>query len=388
MATSSDSAQLLPDADPSANAPAGDVTPSASVTAPIHAASALELTAQDRRGWLLSPPVMALRGFVLICFALAFAGLAAPILTPILLAVFIVTLTLPAYRWLAARKIKKGLVLAAIMLGVLVIGVGIALLVWLSVTSLMAGLETYSANIEAFFQEVAAWFQSLGVDLSGLADAVANAVNELLKALLYGIAEAASQFGLAAVLAAFLLLEAPRLRRLLESSMRDLPYIGMTPQVMKVAVQYFFIRFRLNIVTGTLFGLTLWVLGIDYAFLWGVLTVFLSFVPYVGLVLAAIPATLLALAEYGLGRAIVVIVAVLIINLVVENVIAPSYTGKTLRLSAAVVFVSFLFWAWLLGPIGALLAMPITVLLMLTFGRYESTRWIAQLIGDTGPQTT
>jgi predicted PurR-regulated permease PerM len=101
-----------------------------------------------------------------------------------------------------------------------------------------------------------------------------------------------------------------------------------------------------------------------------------------GLVLAATSAILLALVEFGVGRAAVVVVAVVFINLIIENVVAPTYTGKTLSLSPAVVFVSFLFWVWLLGPIGALLAMPITVLLMLTFGRYESTRWLAQLIGN------
>jgi predicted PurR-regulated permease PerM len=162
--------------------------------------------------------------------------------------------------------------------------------------------------------------------------------------------------------------------------MRDLPYIGVIPHVMEAAIQYFFIRIRLNVLTGLLFGTALWLLGVDYAALWGLITVFLSFVPYIGLVLAATPATLLAWAEFGIGRALLVVVLVIVINLVIENVIAPTYTGKELNLSPAVVFVSFFFWVWLLGPLGALLAMPITVLMMLTFSHYEPTRWIAQLI--------
>lgn len=339
----------------------------------------------EAHGWLFAPPVLALAAFVLVSLSLAFISVATPILNPLLVAAFLCTLALPVYRWLAAHKIKKGLVLVALMLGMLVIGLMIALLAWLSVNRLMDGLSNYSANIEARTAALATWLEGFGLQIgAATASRTSSVANTILLSMLRGLADAASQFGIAAVLAAFLLLEARRFGALLQTSMRDLPYIGMTPQVMDAAVTYFFVRIRLNILTGVGFGLVLWLLGIDYALLWAVLTVFLSFVPYIGLVLAATPATLLALAEYGPGRALVVVIAVTVINIVIENVIAPTYTGKTLNLSPTAVFVSFLFWVWLLGPLGALLAMPITVLLMLTFDRYESTRWLAQVIGDAG----
>jgi predicted PurR-regulated permease PerM len=94
-----------------------------------------------------------------------------------------------------------------------------------------------------------------------------------------------------------------------------------------------------------------------------------------------IPPTLLALAERGWGAALVVVVGITIINLTIENVLEPGYTGRQLQLSPTVVFLSFFFWAWLLGPIGALLSMPITVMLLLVFQRDESTRWLADLMG-------
>jgi predicted PurR-regulated permease PerM len=107
----------------------------------------------------------------------------------------------------------------------------------------------------------------------------------------------------------------------------------------------------------------------------------LSYIPYIGLFTAMIPPAILALAEFGLLYGVLVVVGAAVINLLIENVLEPSYTGKKLSLSPSVVFVSFFIWGWLLGPIGALLSMPITVMLMLVLGRHESTQWLAKIIG-------
>lgn len=92
-------------------------------------------------------------------------------------------------------------------------------------------------------------------------------------------------------------------------------------------------------------ALLLLILGIDFALLWGVLTFFLSFVPYIGIFLATAPSVLLALAQYGLGMAIFVIVAVTIINVMAENLVAPKIIGKGLSISPLIVFLSFFFWS-------------------------------------------
>ncbi|MGL4651271.1 MAG: AI-2E family transporter, partial [Caldilineaceae bacterium] len=303
------------------------------------------------------------------------------ILNPVLLSIFMVTLSLPVYRWLGRHKIKKGIALLVLMAAILLVGAIILLLLWLSVDRLTDGLETYSMDLDAQIQATSEMLAGYGVTIGGeTTSGLSKATSSALRGVVGALANVISQFGIALILAAFLIIEAPRFGHLLRTSMRDLPYIGLTPQVMQAAITYFFIRIRLNILTGLLFGVSLWLLGVDYAALWGVITVFLSFIPYIGLVIAATPATILAFAEFGAGRALLVVLVVVVINTIIENVVAPTYTGKTLSLSASVVFVSFLFWVWLLGPLGALLAMPITVLLMLTFARYEATRWLAQLI--------
>jgi predicted PurR-regulated permease PerM len=98
-----------------------------------------------------------------------------------------------------------------------------------------------------------------------------------------------------------------------------------------------------------------------------------------------IPPFLLGLAESGWATAIIIVVAIIGLNVLVENVLEPSFTGKKLKLSPTIVFASFFFWAWLLGPIGALLSMPITVLIVTVMNQDAKTRWIAQLMSsDSG----
>jgi predicted PurR-regulated permease PerM len=166
--------------------------------------------------------------------------------------------------------------------------------------------------------------------------------------------------------------------------------LSQLPAVGQTAVRYFSIRARLNLITGAGVTLICLLLGVDSPFLWGVLAFFLSFVPYIGLAIAMIPPTLLALAEFGWVQALIVVIGVTIINVLIENVLEPGYTGKRLSVSPTIVFLSLFFWSWLLGPIGALLSMPITVLLMLVFQNNEGTLWLAKIIGrdfaDTLPE--
>jgi predicted PurR-regulated permease PerM len=135
-----------------------------------------------------------------------------------------------------------------------------------------------------------------------------------------------------------------------------------------------------NLITATGMLVLLLLLGVDDALLWAVGTFFLSFVPYLGLVLAMIPPAILALAESGPLAAATVIVGATALNLIAENVVEPTLTGRALSLSIWLVFVMFFFWVWLIGPLGALLSMPITVLVVLVLQHNERTRWLGELL--------
>jgi predicted PurR-regulated permease PerM len=190
----------------------------------------------------------------------------------------------------------------------------------------------------------------------------------------------------AAVLTAFLFLEFDRFMGLAQTSLKDRPLFGVLPNLVDTAIRYIGIRTRLNLVTGVGVTILCVLLRVDYPLLWGVWAFMLSYIPYIGLLTAMIPPSLLAWAESGPLYGLIMVVGITIMNLAIENILEPSYTGRKLQLSPVIVFISFFFWGWLLGPVGALLSMPITVLLLLISSNHEETQWLAQLIGRTEPE--
>jgi len=328
-----------------------------------------------------APITMAMAGVVLVGIALVLISWAAPVLTPILLGWYMTALSIPGYFWLQKRGVKPGVALLLLILTLLIGGIALGVLVVVSINSLQDGLQLYLDNLDEFAAGLEAAAGESGANLK-LADRLGSeGLGKILAAFLPALINAASNFLFGLVLVAFFLLEAPRFHKLLKNDLTERPMLSQMPALMKTAVAYFGIRTRLNLLTGLSFSLWLVLLGVDYAPLWGVLTFVLSYIPYIGLFTAMIPPTILAIAEFGLTRGILVVVGAVVLNLMVENVLEPSYTGKKLRLSPSIVFVSFFIWGWLLGPVGALLSMPITVMLMLVLSQHESTQWLAKIIG-------
>lgn len=121
-------------------------------------------------------------------------------------------------------------------------------------------------------------------------------------------------------------------------------------------------------------------MDIEFALLWGLLMVLLSFIPYIGSATASLPAILLALVQYGWAGAGIVTGSILIINFFSENVLDPYIQSKGNKLSALVIIMSLIFWVWLFGPVGAILSVPLTVLLKIILEDFDETRWISTLM--------
>jgi predicted PurR-regulated permease PerM len=188
----------------------------------------------------------------------------------------------------------------------------------------------------------------------------------------------------ALVIMLFLLGEGPAMMdRLRTGAGRDNPQVERLTAVGRSVVRQFGLRAIVNLVTGAGVTVLLFLLGVDFPLLWGILTFFFSFVPYIGLVLAVTPAVVLALAEFGVSRAVLVIAGVVVINVLAENVLSPVLMGRGLNISPTIVFLSFIFWAWLLGGPGAFLALPITLFVAVMLDTFPETRWLAGLMGIT-----
>ncbi len=152
---------------------------------------------------------------------------------------------------------------------------------------------------------------------------------------------------------------------------------------------------RRYLVVSTVFGLIVGVidtaalalLGVPGAIVWGLLAFITNYIPNIGFVIGLIPPAVIALLEGGPGLMVAVIVIYCVVNFVIQTVIQPRIVGDTVGLSTTITFLSMIFWAWVLGPIGALLAVPMTLLLKaLLIEADPDARWLLPIISSESPK--
>jgi predicted PurR-regulated permease PerM len=127
-------------------------------------------------------------------------------------------------------------------------------------------------------------------------------------------------------------------------------------------------------------------LGVDFAWLWGILAWFMGYIPNIGFIIALIPPALLAYLQYGWDTALWVIVGYILINGGIQNFVQPRMMGTNLRISPVVVFVGLFLWGFFLGGLGAILAVPLTLLTLTVMENFEGTRTVAVLLRYTGEE--
>ena len=307
--------------------------------------------------------------------------LAASFLVPILLAVFFATLLTPLYSWLKRKRVPGGIALLLSMVFLVLVAVFLVLLIGNSLAVMVSDLSTYTEQFSQRQAELAAEAESLGtaIDLSAVISALNPAtLAGVLSTFLSTVAEILKSSLLILLVTVFVLVESPALlQRMSKAYGPDhfLPNNLIT--LAKMMISYFGLRALVNLVTATLTGLMFWLVGIPHAGLWAVLTFFLSFIPYIGAFIAGIPPVLLAFAQGGLELAIVVVLLMVVINGISENIVAPLVMGKGLSISPIVVFLSFLFWMFILGGPGAFVAMPLTMGVILFMRSFEETKNLA-----------
>jgi predicted PurR-regulated permease PerM len=362
-----------------------DQLPEMEMTVSAPAEIAASQDAETAAVTAIAPPtiVVAMLGVVVVGLILVLINWAAPVLTPVMMAAYLAALCAPLYMWLQGRGVNQRWAIILLVVVVVVAVLGVAGLLILSVNRLTEGLISYQGQLGGAESQVRAVLTDLGLEEGSLRNMLdGDTLTTILVAILGFIADFAGDLLFSVVLIAFLLLESRRFVTLARTKLSDRPFFSNVPEIAQTAVTYFGVRTQLNLLTGIGITLLCFVLGVDYAVLWGVLAFIMSYIPYVGLVVAGIPPTILALGEHGFGRAAAVVVGIIIINLAAENILEPRMTGKALKLSATVVLLSFFFWGWLLGSTGALLSMPITVMIMLVASQYDQTRWVADLMGS------
>jgi predicted PurR-regulated permease PerM len=182
----------------------------------------------------------------------------------------------------------------------------------------------------------------------------------------------------------FMLFEAPSLPSKLHIALDD-PERRMKQidQFLTSVNHYIAIKTIVSIATGFIVSLMLWAFGLDFFLLWGVLAFLLNYIPNIGSIIAAVPAMSLAVLQLGIAPAGFIGLGYLIINTVMGNLVEPRYLGRGLGLSTLVIFLSLIFWGWLLGTVGMLLSVPLTMIIKIALESSEEGRWFAILLsGD------
>jgi AI-2 transport protein TqsA len=330
--------------------------------------------------------------FIAVALALLLAAMhfAAPVLVPLGLAAFVAALLYPIYRGLIIKRVPAFLALLVVIALLIGAGLLLVLLIGGALRQLTASLALYADLLAQRQMEVAALVDRLSqapglrhltLTLDGAA--LAQLLN-IFPATMLAVATQSFFIFLATI---FLLTEGAQFAARIELAFgHDHPLASETIALSTAIVSYFRTRTVLNLITGIGIAIVLALLGVDYAVIWGVLTFFMCYIPYLGILIALTPPVLLGFAEFGLGMGALIILFALIITGATEKGVSPILMRRSLHISPTVVFLSLVLWIWLLGPGAALIATPLTVAMLAILANFEETRrWAALAVGIPVP---
>jgi len=327
-------------------------------------------------------------------FIIIIAGMkaSASFIVRLMLGFFLAIISSPLFFFLQRLKyIPKALALLLTLIVIIAMGFGIGALLGSSVNDFVEAFPEYQARFTVLLNESIDWIEARSnIDIS------TEAINEifnldmlvnLITNLFSSITSVMSDTFLIIIMIVFILLEA-------SSIPAKIHYIwgkksDTTKQVHDFThgiQRYIGIKTVASLVTGVLVGILMTIIDVDFPLLWGLLAFLLNFIPTIGSILASIPPIFLALVQYGFLKAILTLVAFLSVNMLIGNFLEPRMLGRRLGQSPLFVFISLIFWGWVLGPVGMLLSVPISMSVKIFLESREDTRWMAVLIDYKIPE--
>jgi AI-2 transport protein TqsA len=309
---------------------------------------------------------------------------ASAIINPFLLAVFLASLCSPPLYLLQRQGVPNGLAVAIILSGLLVTALLLMLFVGRSVNALTQQLPVYQERLGIIMGGLTAWLSSLGVDMTNVLVSDYLSPGKVMSLVYYMVFAFKGLFRnmfLVFLIVLFILIEASGFPSKLQAAFPNPEKTLGHFKAMTASVnQYMGVKAIFSLATGILVWLLLTLIGVDFAPTWGLLAFLLNFIPNIGSIIAAIPAILLALIQLGWSSALLTLLGYLVVNIIIGNFLEPRVMGRSLGLSTLVVFLSLLFWGWVLGPIGMVLSVPLTMIAKIALAANEDTRWVAVLL--------
>ncbi len=319
------------------------------------------------------------------------AGIAAAqsIIVHLMVALFLSVISYGVYSRLARWGVPSPLAMILVILLVIGLLVSLIFLVKTTIDQFGSTLMQYQDRFSAWQADLKAWLNELGVPLQDQTLDQYLDLNrgvQLFTSLLNTLGSTLSSASLVIAMVIFILMEAAQFTRKLRSAFRDPePILDFIDNFNDAIERYFSIKTLINVASGIFIAIWTAVFGVQFALLWGMLTFLLSYIPYFGTVIAAVPPILIAGLTASWLTAAIVALGFLVMGILLGNYLEPRIFGQGMGLSILVVFVSMLFWGWILGLVGMIFTVPLTVALKLGLESSPRTRWIALLLADRPP---
>ena len=325
--------------------------------------------------------ILTISGLIII-----FAGLkiADKIVVPFLLSMFIALISFPLLNFFKSKKINTPISVTLVLITIISISLSFAALIGTSINGFRKSLPTYKEKINLGIENISILAEKLNlninpnflsdyIDPSFIMQSVANTISAFGNVL--------TNYFLILFIVMFTLLEAAifseKLKKAFSDSGKPMPNLQSFSENMN---KYLSIKTIVSIITGILIYFSLSIIGLDHAIMWGLIAFLLNYIPNIGSIIASIPAILIALIQFNIYYALTVGLVYLIVNILMGSIIEPKYLGKELGLSTLIIFLSLIFWGWLLGPVGMLLSVPLTMIVKIALESNNDTRWIAILL--------
>jgi len=319
-------------------------------------------------------------------FVIVVAGLkvAAPIIAEFLLALFISVVCIPPIKWLVSKKMPQGFAIVVVLLSVLLFLAFVGYLVGDSIQSFSANKELFSAKLDENLSGIFAWISNKGLPIEGLQ--IPALIDQyglaLVSRVVGGLNYIFQEFFIIFLSVIFILAEMSsfpvKFARAFSNSQDKMIHIN---RILEKIRHYLAIKTAASLLTGFIVSISLFFIGIDYPFLWGMLAFLLNYIPNIGSIIAAIPPVILAFVQIGPVAVMWTAITFIGANMFVGNFLEPKFMGKMLGLSTFVVFLSLIFWGWIFGSVGMFLSVPLTMTIKIALETSPSTEWLAIMLG-------
>ncbi len=320
-------------------------------------------------------------------FVIVVAGIRAanPIIVPFLLAIFIAFICSVPLFWLQSKKIPKLLAISIIVFGIIISSMLMLSLLGSSLDKFSIALPSYQARLLEQTNGLVVWLRGKGVAISLERLFVyfdPGKIMQLTAKLFSGLGAMLTNSFLIVLTVVFIIFEVSAFPHKLKAAFGNIDAARANFDKLTGSIKYYLaIKTLTSLATGIFVAIWLAVLGVDFPVLWGLLAFFFNYVPNIGSIIAAVPALLLAFIQFGVVSLLLALLGYIGVNVIIGSVIEPRIMGRGVGLSTLVVFLSLVFWGWVLGPVGMLLSVPLTITLKMALENNPDTQWIGILLG-------